>query len=258
VRLDRVEFRVLGRKAVPADIRSPKAFLARKGWPSLGNRAVGRLDDLFGGLRALPWRVTFGRSGLPDGFGEVLGGRPTWTRRLGSGPAGQGQGCLIFPSNRPLLVATSALLPPGPVVATVRFAPRDPSGRALLTFARTMSGERPAVRMWQAPVEDKKENKKILHEFRRYWLGRYGFAYVDGRLSYAELRDSSPARRLALMTRNVAVASIEVRGLAPDEVPAELRDPVGFLRTRSIVLSRTRPAGSVFDAFRRTTGRPVR
>lgn len=78
-------------------------------------------------------------------------------------------------------------------------------------------------------------------DVRFYWIGRYHFTYMDNELTAVGQFDAPfSSDRLLLIPENIVVDELEAKSLAPDEIPAELRDPESFVRKMNLTFSETR------------------
>lgn len=78
-------------------------------------------------------------------------------------------------------------------------------------------------------------------DVRFYWIGKYHFTFMDSELTAIGLFDAPFASdRLVLMPENIVVDEMEAKTLAPDEIPAELRDPEAFVRKMNVNIAETR------------------
>lgn len=78
-------------------------------------------------------------------------------------------------------------------------------------------------------------------DVRFYWIGKYHFTYMDNDLTSIGKFDAPFASdRLLLVPENIVVDEIEAKTLAPDEIPADLRDPEAFVRKMNVTLGEIR------------------
>ena len=80
-----------------------------------------------------------------------------------------------------------------------------------------------------------------------YWIGRYSFVFGNDELTHvSEFTKPLETSSILLQLQNVAVDELEIKTLAPSEIPDPLRDPEAFIKFRQLILqpSRTEKADS--------------
>lgn len=87
-----------------------------------------------------------------------------------------------------------------------------------------------------------KDERPITVWLTFYYLGRYQFIFADSQLTMAGvMKEAVPSDLLTMVFKNIAIDEMEIKLLAPGEVPQELRDPDAFIKREGLELKHENP-----------------
>ncbi|MCK6473705.1 MAG: sigma-70 family RNA polymerase sigma factor [Planctomycetes bacterium] len=169
----------------------------------------------------------FFEKGPPEGF-EIVRGTWTWQAPKDGKP-----GAMHSPG-RVWMLAPLTLPEKLPVRIAFRFRPADKDKEFNFSAYRTDGTKVTTRTLWsQRGMSLKPSESFTIHE---YVLGRYTLGmFLDERLVYGvEYQEDSIARKLCLAFVNMELYEIEIRALAPNEVPESLLDPRAVIEALNV------------------------